>query len=600
MHVAVTVGRSTGNVGTFFVGGSTTLPSGGPVGSFNPAAGVDATATPFWIGGSRLFPNPIGLHGEVVINELEVFDVALSPPDLLSIAANAAGKCKTPAPTATPSASPTPTRTPTVAGMPTQTPAPSATASGTPTRTATLTRTATANLTAAATATPTATPSITPTFTATCISPPADMVAWWTADNTANDLSGNANHGALQGGAGYVAGQVGAAFSLPTIADFVQVPDSPTLDFTANFSIDAWIRTTNPTTGRATIVDKRSGSNTNPVGYHLFIFSGLLGFQLGDGQPFLNHVSPGPLVNDGNWHHVAAAIDRASATGGKLYVDGVQVHTFDPTTRPGNITNPANLRLGVRLIGSPQTFENFQGAIDEVELFDRALAAGEVQALFASRSSGKCKTPLATRTATPTVTSTASSTSTPRPTNTATRTASATATATPTATRTATPRPTNTPPHTATSTATGSFTVTRTITPTANCPGAICTATPTQTRTPCFGEICAVKFEDLDHDGVRDAGEPDVAGWTIQIALGANVVATLTTGVQQCTGVTGLAMYTVSEVLQSGWTQSFPPPPGTHNVFIECGQLLNLSFGNFRNATSTPTRTRTPDIPPVD
>jgi len=131
------------------------------------------------------------------------------------------------------------------------------------------------------------------------------------------------------------------------------------------------------------------------------------------------------------------------------------------------------------------------------------------------------------------------------------------------------------------------------------------------TPTSCNAEICASKFLDNDHDGVHDPGEPDIAGWLIHIAdSGANVIATLTTGVQQCTGVPGMAMYTVSEVLQSGWTQTFPSPPGVHHVFVECGQLLNLEFGNFENAastptatsTATPTRTRTkiPSIPPAD
>jgi hypothetical protein len=384
--------------------------------------------------------------------------------------------------------SPTPSLTPTASS--TATPRPSNTPADTPTATTAPTVSATATPTA--TGTPTRTPAITPTATATCITPPPNLVAWWTADNTANDLSGNGNHGALQGGASYTTGQVGAAFSLPTISDYVLVPDHPTLDFAGNFSIDAWIRTTNPTSGRATIVDKRAGTNTNPVGYHFFLSSGLLGFQLADGQPFLNHVSPSPLINDGNWHHVAVTIDRALATGGKLFVDGVQVHTFDPTTRPGPIANAANLRMGVRGIGSPQTFENFQGAIDEVELFDRELMPQEVQALFDARSSGKCKTPIptptptfttsATPTRTRTSTPTASFTITPRPSNTSTPSRTPTSTPTASAPRT----PTRTPTASATATPTLTHTPTRTASPTATggCPpGVLCSPTPTLTPT---------------------------------------------------------------------------------------------------------------------
>jgi len=41
--------------------------------------------------------------------------------------------------------------------------------------------------------------------------------------------------------------------------------------------------------------------------------------------------------------------------------------------------------------------------------------------------------------------------------------------------------------------------------------------------------------------------------------------------------------YTVSEVNQSGWTQSFPASPGVHNVSIGNNQVVsNINFGNYR------------------
>jgi hypothetical protein len=150
------------------------------------------------------------------------------------------------------------------------------------------------------------------------------------------------------------------------------------------------------------VIDKRLNAGSNPVGYYLFVFGGALAFELGDGQPSLYHVSPGPFISDGNWHHVAVTINRTSTIGGKLYVDGALVHTFDPTTRPGSTANGFFLRIGQAYIGAI----GFQGAIDEVELFDRELFPQEVQDIFQARSAGKCKTPLPTRTASPTITRT--------------------------------------------------------------------------------------------------------------------------------------------------------------------------------------------------
>jgi hypothetical protein len=622
VHVAVSVDRSQNDV-AFFIGGNQLGPSVAAL------PGVD-NADPLRIGGTRLFgtvhaPNFI----EFTLNEIEVFGSALAQGEIQAIAAAGAGKCK---------------------GAPISTP----------------------------------TPSVTPTPSPPCITPPADMVAWLTADNHPNDLSGYANHGTLVGAAGYGTGQVGAgAFSIATIADYVRVQNSPSLNFTGNFSMDAWVQTVNAPAARATIIDKRSGTNTNPIGYHLFIFQGALGFQLADGQPFLNHVSAGPLINDGAWHHVAATVNRGSPVGGKLYVDGQQIHTFDPTTHPGSIVNASVLRLGVRTNGSPQTFENFQGAIDEVELFDRELSAQEVQAIFNAAAGGKCKTPLSTRTSTATFTRTPTrtvthsptrtSTPTPRPsttptstrtrtatrtptptftstgtrtptrtatgtptitptrtasfTATRTRTATATPTRTSTATITSTRSPTGTPTITATRTVSSTPSLTRTATvtpthtatasPTPTCIGGMCTPTPTRTATVtrtatitptvCFAELCVTKFEDLDADGTHDFNEPTLTGWSIEVTANGSLVTTLTTGVQNCTGIPGGTSYTVSEVLQAGWTQSAPPPPGAYNFFIECGQLVNLTFGNFltagtptRTPTRTPTHSPTPDIPPIE
>jgi hypothetical protein len=214
------------------------------------------------------------------------------------------------------------------------------------------------------------------------------MVLWLSGDHHTLDLSGNGNDATLQGAAAYTVGQVDDAFLVSAHTDFLTVADDPSLNFAANFSIDAWVRSTNGST--ATIIDKRTGSTSNPIGYHFFISAANLGFQLGDGSAFLNHVAPGPAVNDGNWHHVAVTVDRTSATGGRLYIDGAVVLTFDPTTRPGSILNASALRIGQRFLSGPQPFS---GAIDEVEFFDRAITAAEIQSIFDAGASGKCKPP---------------------------------------------------------------------------------------------------------------------------------------------------------------------------------------------------------------
>jgi uncharacterized repeat protein (TIGR01451 family) len=232
-----------------------------------------------------------------------------------------------------------------------------------------------------------------------CVTPPANMTAWWPFDEpsgtTANDLAGVPNNGTLVNGPTHIAGMVGGALRFDGVNDHVTVADHAELNFgTGDLSIDAWIRTTG-TTDILPIVDKRATVGNLPRGYTLFLFNGRLAFQLADavGTGFTNYIS-NASVNDGNWHHVAVTVQR---TGGSpsliLYVDGMPAPggTFT-NPRTGNLTNTAQLWIGRRIpVPGAQAARYFIGDIDEVELFNRALSQQEIQAIFQAGSAGKCK-----------------------------------------------------------------------------------------------------------------------------------------------------------------------------------------------------------------
>ncbi len=231
-----------------------------------------------------------------------------------------------------------------------------------------------------------------------CVAPPSGMVGWWPGDNNPNDIVGTA-HGTLMSGATYAAGKVASAFSLLGGSDYVNVPNSPQLNPGAgSFSVDAWIQTS--AVGSLTdILDKRTrtanaaGANVY-TGYALFVSQGVLGMQLADGGAsggFTNYISTSPVIADGQWHHVAATLDRPGTSGspaiGRLIVDGVVALTFDPAGRSGSLTNTADLQIGRESFGG----FNFQGLVDEVEFFNRALSVAEVASIYNAGGAGKCK-----------------------------------------------------------------------------------------------------------------------------------------------------------------------------------------------------------------
>ncbi len=238
----------------------------------------------------------------------------------------------------------------------------------------------------------TANHTISASFATGCLTPPPGMVAWYALDETSHptavDRIGNA-HGAFIGGATHVAGNVAGAVHLATGSQYVTAADAPSLNFgTGSFTIDAWVQTSDAATSVRTILDKRAGG----IGYSMYISFGHIGFQLADASGFTNYGTSSPVVVNNGWHHVAVTVDRAGGTtGGRMYVDGTSIATFDPTLRPGSITNTAALRLGQSFDGGSIAFN---GEIDEVELFGRALTATEISQLHSAGSNGKCKTPV--------------------------------------------------------------------------------------------------------------------------------------------------------------------------------------------------------------
>lgn len=229
------------------------------------------------------------------------------------------------------------------------------------------------------------------------------MTAWWPFDENyfledyatwsfLNNANPNPN-GPLQ-----TPGMVGGAATFTSANQALTVPsqaeinlfNSCAVDGGAAFSIDAWVKTSSK--GLMSILDKRQWvTKYKPIGYHLFLNNGQLGFQLADASGHANFVAP-PSVNlsDGQWHFVAVTIyvrcqRNGSAFEGKLYIDGNKVHDF----QPGGLDYSNNAPL---IIGGHSTSAGnfFNGSLDEIEIFQRTLTPEDVKALYEAGWAGKC------------------------------------------------------------------------------------------------------------------------------------------------------------------------------------------------------------------
>ena len=102
-----------------------------------------------------------------------------------------------------------------------------------------------------------------------------------------------------------------------------------------------------------------------------------------------------------------------------------------------------------------------------------------------------------------------------------------------------------------------------------------------------LGSISGQKFNDLNGNGIQDAGEPGLAGWTIQLDKDANgtIDATTVTGGSGNYTYTGLTAgtYRIREVGQVGWIQTTVNPADI--VIVSGSVVTGVNFGNFQLAS---------------
>jgi hypothetical protein len=230
-----------------------------------------------------------------------------------------------------------------------------------------------------------------------CVTPPTGMVSWWPGDGNARDIQG-ANDATLVG-ATFAPGMVLHAFRLPG-GSRVEAPSSASLQITGPITLDAWVSyqgvsPQTPAISNAPIVAKWGDTRSGTAGYGLFVFGSESGYPDGT-LAFV--VSPdgitrttlvGPPLPVRSFTHVAAVWNGSQLL---LYVNGELVGT---ATYVGSIVaNNAPLVIGGYdpAFTGPGASDAMVGLIDEVEIFNRALAPNDIRLLFNAASAGKCKT----------------------------------------------------------------------------------------------------------------------------------------------------------------------------------------------------------------
>ncbi len=206
------------------------------------------------------------------------------------------------------------------------------------------------------------------------------LVGYWTFDEgtgtTAADSSGNGNTGTLTNGPTWQSEsdcKVGGCLLFDGVTEYGTVADADSLDLPngSSISLSGWFKT-NTISGRHMIMDKGGSCIHFNYGF------GLSGTNLDMRHQSTDRVSANITVDTSTWHHFTAVYGDAAD---RFYYDGSLVETQLGSW--GESPGIENLYFGAaRNTCVPEFTDYFDGLIDDVRIYNRALSAAEIQAIY--------------------------------------------------------------------------------------------------------------------------------------------------------------------------------------------------------------------------
>jgi hypothetical protein len=230
---------------------------------------------------------------------------------------------------------------------------------------------------------------------AACIPPPAGIVAWWPGDGNSKDIVAAKNGTATA--VTFPTSKVGRGFGFTGgygIVQGVKIGKTPLLNLKSAMTIEAWIKP-----GASSIqgpileyVQTNPAFSGTPFGVHFW--QGSDGYS--SDMLYINvrstdgayHQANVHALTPGVWQHVAMTYDKCSGDA-YLYVNGTQygpyyLGIFDMMTDDA-------LYIGYRPNTPGDSWYSWNGGIDEISMYGRALSAEEIAAIYMAGASGKCK-----------------------------------------------------------------------------------------------------------------------------------------------------------------------------------------------------------------
>ena len=196
-----------------------------------------------------------------------------------------------------------------------------------------------------------------------------------TEGTTAQDSSSNGHDGTLVNGPQWTAGKLGSAIEFDGLDDEVNVPYSADLNPEDAFTVTAWARADSQRNGYGAVISSRHEDSNGQRGFIVYASPNNMGlFFIGQGDAGWMVVL-GRTIRLDQWVHLAAVYSDGIQ---RFYVDGVCVAENDSVL---SINPHQDLLIGAGANEREPHEYFFQGAIDEVRIYNSALSEKEVVGL---------------------------------------------------------------------------------------------------------------------------------------------------------------------------------------------------------------------------
>ena len=198
------------------------------------------------------------------------------------------------------------------------------------------------------------------------------LVSYWSF----NDIKGKAvkddwadNDGTIEGPEIAKEGKYGGALRFDGQDDYVNCGNDASLNITDAISIEAWVYM--ESAGSYPTIVSKSGANWGYI-FEFLTTTGQINLYLDKANPSWDNVAK-TGVQLKKWTHLAATFDGKTL---QYYFNGNPDGTYSDITGGKIASNQDNVHIGGRKVSEPH---NFNGIIDEVRIYNRALSDSEVK-----------------------------------------------------------------------------------------------------------------------------------------------------------------------------------------------------------------------------